>query len=169
MTKLIFPENAPQVLILIQRFIQLRRYFRINSPEIMHTLGRRLNETRNSSSSNEIADPALFYNIGMVFSMQQEPITMGELSRELDVPLSTATRIMDWLVNQNYAQRYPDSNDRRIVRVGLTEDGLQVYSALNEIILESSQKILRLFTQDELITLEQLLAKALDAIENETK
>jgi hypothetical protein len=40
---------------------------------------------------------------------------------------------------------------------------------LNEIILESSQKILRLFTQDELITLEQLLAKALDAIENETK
>lgn len=169
MTKLNFPENAPQVLILIQRFIQLRRYFRINSPEIMHTLGRRLSETRNSCSSNEIADPALFYNIGMVFSMQQGPITMGELSRELDVPLSTATRIMDWLVNQNYAQRYPDPNDRRIVRVGLTEDGLQVYSALNEIILESSQKILRLFTQDELTTLEQLLAKALDAIENETK
>jgi DNA-binding MarR family transcriptional regulator len=168
MTILNFPENAPQVLILIQRIIQLRRYFRINTPEIMHTLGQRLHETRNTFNSEDIADPALFYNIGMVFSQHQEPITMGELSRELDVPLSSATRIMDWLVNHNYAQRYPDQNDRRIVRVGLTEDGLQVYSALNDIILESSQKILRLFNPDEIATMHQLLEKALDAIEKET-
>jgi DNA-binding MarR family transcriptional regulator len=168
MTTFNFPENAPQVLILIQRIIQLRKYFRINTPEIMHTLGQRLHENKNSSNSEEIADPALFYSIGMVFSKQQDPITMGELSRELDVPMSSATRIMDWLVNHNYAQRYPDQNDRRIVRVGLTEDGMQVYSALNDIILESSQKILRLFSESEITTMQQLLVKALDAIENET-
>jgi DNA-binding MarR family transcriptional regulator len=168
MSKLIFPENAPQVLAMIQRLIRLRRYFRMDSPENMRILGRRLHETFKSTGSEEIAEPGLFYNIGMVFSHHPDPITMGELSRELDVPLSSATRIMDWLVRNNYANRYPDANDRRIVRVGLTEEGLQVYAALNEIILESSQKILRLFSPEEISTMHQLLAKALDAIEKET-
>jgi len=41
---------------------------------------------------------------------------MGELSKALDVPLSTATRIAD-CGQERYAERSPDPKDRRVVRV----------------------------------------------------
>lgn len=50
-------------------------------------------------------------------------LTMGSLSRAISVPYSTATRMVDWMVESGYAQRSPDSEDRRIVRVALTDEG----------------------------------------------
>jgi DNA-binding MarR family transcriptional regulator len=167
MTNPNFPDNAPQVLIMIQRFIRLRKYFRINSQERMRILADRFRETKKSGIRGENPEPDLFYSVGMAFSRYDGPITMGELSRDLDVPLSKATRIMDWLTKYGYAQRFSDPEDRRIVRVGLTDEGLRMYSALNEVILESSQKILSLFSPEELNTMHQLLEKALDAIEKD--
>lgn len=55
--------------------------------------------------------------------IEKSSLTMGELSRAVAVPLSTATRMVDWMVDNNYAERLPDPNDRRIVRVALTEEG----------------------------------------------
>lgn len=50
-------------------------------------------------------------------------LTMGNLSRHISVPYSTATRMVDWMVDSGYAQRAPDPEDRRIVRVALTAEG----------------------------------------------
>jgi len=41
------------------------------------------------------------------------PLTMSELSNELNVPMSTATRIVDWLVRGDMVERANDPNDRR--------------------------------------------------------
>ncbi len=52
---------------------------------------------------------------------------MGKLSEAAGVPPSTATRMVDWLVEGGYAERFANLEDRRIARVGLTETGRELY------------------------------------------
>jgi DNA-binding MarR family transcriptional regulator len=160
-----FPESAPQILQIIQRFIRLRKYFRIDSPQNMKILGQKLHEAKKQNPNLEPISPDLFYNVGMVLSKNEGPLTMSELSRQMEIPTSSATRIIDWMTKNDYVERLPDADDRRIVRVGLTEEGRQAYAALNDLILESFQRILKLYTKDEIHTMQRLFNKALDAIE----
>ncbi len=69
---------------------------------------------------------------------------MGELSRDLEVPLSTATRTMDWLVNNGYAQRLPDPKDRRVVRVELTGKGKETFQAISTFMLARVEQAMSL-------------------------
>lgn len=50
-------------------------------------------------------------------------ITMNELSRRLNIAISTATRVVDKLVRQDYLLRQRDQADRRVVVLNLTEQG----------------------------------------------
>jgi DNA-binding MarR family transcriptional regulator len=110
----------------------------------------------------------LFHNVCLAFSRHEGPITMGELSRDLNVPLSTATRTMDWLVENGYAQRLPDPQDRRIVRVGLTDAGREVYATVNQFFMERIEQILGQLTPGERETFISLFCKVLDALEKQT-
>jgi DNA-binding MarR family transcriptional regulator len=69
-------------------------------------------------------------------------LTMGELSSAMSVPLSTATRMVDLLVNRGYAQRLPDAEDRRIVRIALTESGRELHKTINSYIAQRVKEIL---------------------------
>ena len=109
----------------------------------------------------------LFYNAGSVFFRYDEPITMGELSRDLEVPLSTATRTMDWLVNNGYAQRLPDPKDRRVVRVELTGKGRETFQAIRTFMLGRVEQAMSPLDAAERETFICLLNKVLDAFEQE--
>ena len=54
---------------------------------------------------------------------EKESLTMGQLSRTISVNFSAATHMVDWMVASDYAIRLTDSDDRRIVRVALTDKG----------------------------------------------
>ncbi len=55
-----------------------------------------------------------------------DSLTMGELSSEIYLAESAATRLVNRLVNLNLVKRRGDENDRRIVRVALTSYGRQL-------------------------------------------
>ncbi len=55
-----------------------------------------------------------------------DSMTMGELSSEIYMTESAATRLVDRLVKMNLVKRKGDSNDRRVVRVVLTSYGRQL-------------------------------------------
>lgn len=101
----------------------------------------------------------IFFRIGLVLSQRAEPLTMGELREELTVPLSTATRLVDWLVRAGYVERLPDAQDRRVVRVHLTETGSELYETLSTFINQRLQKFLYRFTPQERENLVALLSK----------
>jgi len=84
---------------------------------------------------------------------------MGELSNALSVPLSTATRIVDWLVDNGYAQRLPDQEDRRIVRVALTDVGQEMHTIIDSYIRQRVQQILSCLTFEERAMLLTLVGK----------
>lgn len=82
------------------------------------------------------------YLLEALISREGGPITMGEISRAMDVPMSTATRIIDWFVRNEYAVRLPDADDRRIVRIDLTETGRETVQTIHAFLLERVGKIL---------------------------
>lgn len=55
-----------------------------------------------------------------------DDLTMGELSSEIYLAESAATRLVDRLVKMNLVRRKGDEKDRRVVRVYLTSYGRQL-------------------------------------------
>jgi len=62
----------------------------------------------------------------------KENLTMGELSGEIYMTESAATRLVDRLVKMNLVRRKGDEKDRRVVRVYLTSYGKQLASLVFE-------------------------------------
>ena len=91
-------------------------------------------------------------------------VTMGEFSNALSVPLSTATRIADWLVDHGYIQRLPDTDDRRVVRVALTDTGKELFKAIDRYIRQRMQQILSSLTAEERTILLTLVGKVLSGL-----
>lgn len=148
-----------------ERLFFVKHRAKILLPEFLSTLRKHLNETYLDNKSGVSIDADLFHSIGLIFTARQDPTTMGELSRSMDVPMSKATRIVDWLVKNNYAERLPDPSDRRVVRVELTEEGQKMYRTINEFIAERVERLLSIFTPQERQNLSQLLRKLLDTME----
>lgn len=90
---------------------------------------------------------------------------MGDLSRILGVPFSSATRTADWLVKSGYLQRLADPDDRRVVRVELTELGKDLYRAMNDLFVIGAEQFLRDFSAEERKELGRLLGKLVDNLE----
>ena len=53
--------------------------------------------------------------------------SMGEVAKALHITVGTLTVAVSNLVKKGYARRYKSEKDRRIVRVGLTKQGKEVY------------------------------------------
>src|SRR5258708_9579929 len=124
--------------------MRYRQHVMTTLPEDITRLKQRLEKvavtdgSRQSSVGNE-----LFYRIGvLILSRHKEPMPMGELSKELEVPLSTATRIVDGLVTSGVAIRVADPEDRRVVRVTLTEEGKHLHQILHRHIHERIDHVL---------------------------
>jgi DNA-binding MarR family transcriptional regulator len=109
----------------------------------------------------------IIYLLGIMISRQAEPLTMSEISQALEVPMSTATRVVDWFVRNGFAARLPDPSDRRVVRITLTEAGMAVYRATNEFIGQRVQTVLSHFTSTERVELTRLLDKLIRILEQE--
>src|SRR5579859_5667385 len=101
--KLVLTEPAPgtqtnQIMVLISDLMRHRRRFTSMMPEDLAQMKARLEKLKISDGLKHFPDRDLVYRVGAVLFGQSEPISMGELSKALDVPLSTATRIVDSLV-----------------------------------------------------------------------
>ena len=62
----------------------------------------------------------------MLFIARHNQCLMSEFSRGVAVPLSTATRLVDRLVVKGLLVRERSDEDRRVVRVALSEQGRQL-------------------------------------------
>ena len=149
---------------LISDLMRHRRRFMAMMPDDVAQLKARLEKLKISDGLKHFPDRDLVYRVGAILAGQSEPISMGELSKALEVPLSTATRIVDSLVESGFAERVPDPEDRRIVRVALTKTGQDLYQAVQQFMRQRVEHILRVFTSEELDQLIYLLRKAVNGL-----
>lgn len=89
-------------------------------PKLMHYL-----ETEESKELTGLGITPGQINALLILFMQ-DGLTMGELSAEIYLAESAATRLVDRLVKLNLVKRQGDERDRRVVRVYLTSYGRQL-------------------------------------------
>lgn len=154
---------AEQFVELVQRYMRLRP--RLIQPEHVVQFKKKMASLRNSGYSSE--DHEFLFRIFALLSQNQEPITMSELSLTLNVPMSTATRIVDGLVKNDMAERVHDAKDRRIVRVGMSKNGRELYEMGMDYNKQRITKLLKDFTAEEQTQLLKLMSKLFDALLNE--
>ena len=152
---------------IIGRFFAIRSRIQFVLPEEIANARDRLEATRPGDQNNRAVDYALLHQVARILITHQDLISMGELSRELDVPLSSATRIVDWLEQSGYVERLPDLVDRRVVRVSLTREGRSVYLVAEAMARKRIDGWLERFSLDERRSLIMLLGKLVEIIDEE--
>ena len=70
-------------------------------------------------------------------------LTMGELSQAMSIPHSTVTRMVRWMVDNGYVIRFEDSEDGRIVRIRLTDSGLELHLAAKALLREFTVEFIK--------------------------
>ncbi len=156
-------QTAEQLMGIIQRYMSVRP--RLILPELVLQFKKKMAALRGSGYQH--GDHAFVFRILMLLSQNAEPITMSELSSQLDVPLSTATRIVDGLVQGGMAERVNDPNDRRVVRVGMSKNGRELYETGMAYSKQRIAKLLKDFTTEEQTQLLSLMNKLLEALLSE--
>ena len=136
-------------------------------PEELDQFLDRLKVIQPKTELNLITNP-VFHSMSNIL-YHNENLTMGELSHGLSVPLSTATRLVDWWVNNRYATRLPDPEDRRIVRVTLTDSGRRLHETVDLFIAQSVQKALGCLTEEEQDLLMTLIQKVAIGLKQASK
>ncbi len=154
---------ADEFVVLVERFMRLRP--RLAFPdEHVASLKRQLRELKKSGNDSPEDRMFLFRTLA-VLTRRATPPTMGDLSAELEIPLSSATRMADILVRAKFVERCDDPHDRRVVRLCMTRNGLQFIGAGVDFMRERIQRLLDRFSPDEQTELLRLMSKLIDSIE----
>ena len=90
------------------------------------------------------------------------PALMSEFASGIGVPLSTATHMVDRLLLRGMIVRERSEEDRRIVKVGLSEAGGAMEKGFYQRRLHASRNLIGNLSPAERKALLNLLAKALD-------
>jgi DNA-binding MarR family transcriptional regulator len=154
---------ADQITAVVEGFVQVWIKFEAMLYDELARTQHGLEGTQPESEPRSYTNYDLFYRVSS--SMRgKDNVTMGELSSALSVPLSTATRMVDWLVSSGYAQRLPDAEDRRIVRVALTDSGRELRRTIERYTSERVQQILSCLTPEEQAMLFSCIRKVVAAL-----
>jgi len=76
-------------------------------------------------------------------------LTMSKLAKGLGIGLSTATGIVDRMIEKKLVKRERNHGDRRIVRVALTEKGKKIALAYQKQRKEALEKMLNVLSPQE--------------------
>ena len=149
---------------LLQCFIRIRPSLIL--PEHVAQYKQQVIEGLKNSKMGGADDYHFIIHIIVLLANRSSAPTMGELSTGLNIPLSTATRLMDWLVQSNYLIRFSDPDDRRIVRIKMSEQGNQLYKIFLERTTIRVEKLLSTFSEDEKSQLFYLMDKLMNSLIN---
>ena len=156
-------ENVEQFLELMQRFARVRPNFM--APEPLAHFKRELESLPGGEGRPD--DRTSVHRVLMILAQAAHTPSMGELGAELGVPLSTATRAVDWLVAGAFVERIDDPADRRTVRIRMTAKGHRIYQAFADFNRQRIARILRAFTPAEQAQLLELMNRLLDSFQAE--
>ncbi|MBA3009542.1 MAG: MarR family transcriptional regulator [Proteobacteria bacterium] len=84
------------------------------------------------------------------FLRSQSPSTMGAIAQEMQIPVSTATRMVDRLVAKGLVSRKKAPKDKRIMLVSLEPGGEELLKAVEDGSFDTITQNLTRFTEAEI-------------------
>lgn len=154
---------AGQFIDILQGFIHLRP--NLVMPEHVVRFKQQMEKLRGSGNSE---DHTFLIRVFIILAHSESPLTMGELSAELKVPLSSATRIVDWLVRGKFLERTYDPKDRRVVLVKMTKIGEQFFQTAMDYNKKRIAHLIDKFSSEEQDQLLNLMRKLLNKLQEES-
>ena len=91
-------------------------------------------------------------------------ITMSQIADYINVPMSTATGVVERLVKNGYLERDRSYSDRRVVVIELTDNGKKVIEGLKSTMLSYIQLIYDALTDEERLLLGKVFVKITNII-----
>jgi DNA-binding MarR family transcriptional regulator len=91
-------------------------------------------------------------------------MTATELARSVDLDGGAMTRQLDQLEAKGYLRRQPHAQDRRALRIDLTEAGVALWKHLHESNLATLERAQKGLDQDERDKLHDYLGRVLNAL-----
>ncbi len=161
-------EYERQIAAIVEGFVQMWIKFEAQLHRDLAQQHFQLSGNQNTEDNSERVNLDLFYRVSSIIYRRQK-ITMSELSAELSVPFSTATRIMNWFVNKGYALRLPDPDDRRVVFVMLSPKGIDLYELIQNHTASRVQQLLDVLSAEEKVIMFNLFGKVVSALRKMTR
>lgn len=150
---------------MVQRLFRLRPKL-VFPDERVASIKQQLRDLGDSAAGSH-EDRIFLFRILDILTHSETPPTMGELSAQLGIPLSSATRMADGLVRAKFAERCDDPHDRRIVRLCITQSGRQFIQMGLGYLKQRILNLLNHFSADEQKQLLRLMNKLIDSIQAE--
>ncbi|MCY7946243.1 MarR family transcriptional regulator [Bacillus atrophaeus] len=79
-----------------------------------------------------------------------ETSTVSELRKRLDLTSGAATIAINRLIEGQYIKRERDQGDRRVVRLSMTDKGMEIYQKLNDQFQVTYSQLFKDFSAEEL-------------------
>ena len=102
-----------------------------------------------------------FSHIQILVMVQQETLSISELSKRLAIAKPNITPLVDELCSMGYVERVRDEQDRRVVRVRLKEAGAEKLKALEASVHARAYKWVASLSRSEAKELNNALASIL--------
>lgn len=98
---------------------------------------------------------------GMVvrFLHDEDRLTSSELGRKTDLDSATLTGVLDRLEAGGFIERRQNPEDRRSIRIHLTDKGRVAGETVSRLMEEANEEFLREFNASEEVALRSLLAR----------
>jgi DNA-binding MarR family transcriptional regulator len=98
---------------------------------------------------------------------KQKELTMSKLAKNLDIGFSTATSIIDRLIEKKLVARKRNHGDRRVVKVFLSKEGEKIVSSYQEQKKISFKKMIEFLTEGEQESFVLVLEKIANKMQKE--
>jgi MarR family 2-MHQ and catechol resistance regulon transcriptional repressor len=127
--------NDPQIDLIIE-----------NLTAIMPLLHRKLLRMDLGGTTGELTR----LHLGVMARLREGSMTASELAKTSVMPKPQVTHLVDQLVKNGVVERHPDSADRRVINIALTERGHLLFEDLKQKVQETIRKELAGLTPQEL-------------------
>jgi MarR family transcriptional regulator, organic hydroperoxide resistance regulator len=85
----------------------------------------------------------------LIFIKKQQPISMHEIADMFQITKPTATSLLSKLIKLELVKREYDKEDRRVIRISLSEKGQKMFSKIMSKTLEKLQKVLKEISKED--------------------
>jgi DNA-binding MarR family transcriptional regulator len=111
---------------------------------------------------NCMHSPGAFYMLGVLKHNGIQ--SMSEIGKKLAMSKPNVTSLVDKIVAEEWAERLPDENDRRIINIRITEKGIQAFDSFKRDMSDEMYRKLEVFQEDELEVLRDSSEKIKDML-----
>ena len=104
----------------------------------------------------------------LLFSVKHTARSTGELAKMFNITSSAVSQMVDQLERKQLVERVRDHTDRRVTYVKLADEAHKEFNVFRAKFIDRLSERFTSVTDDELVTLQNILTKTIDHLKKET-